>query len=107
MSTESETSTSIVGSWDVTMKTPIGTVPAVFDFTEAGGVLSGRAESKGDTVPLTDLTSHGDGRVTWNQVVTKPMRLNLAFDVTIDGDTFTGFSKAGRLPRSTVKATRR
>jgi hypothetical protein len=35
------------------------------------------------------------------------MRLNLAFAVTIDGDTLTGTSKAGRLPASKVTGRRR
>ncbi|MDJ1136122.1 hypothetical protein [Streptomyces iconiensis] len=35
------------------------------------------------------------------------MRLNLAFAVTVDGDTLTGTSKAGRLPSSKVTGVRR
>jgi hypothetical protein len=35
------------------------------------------------------------------------MRLNLDFDVLVDGDRLTGHSKAGRLPRSAVTGTRR
>ena len=34
------------------------------------------------------------------------MRPNLKFDVTIDGDTLTGTSKAGPLPTSKVTGTR-
>ncbi len=34
------------------------------------------------------------------------MRPNLTFDVTIDGDTLTGTSKAGMLPTSKVTETR-
>ncbi|MGW0085085.1 DJ-1/PfpI family protein [Streptomyces sp. NPDC003393] len=45
-------------------------------------------------------------RPTWRQAVTKPMRLNLAFDVTVDGDTLKGTSKAGRLPSSRVTGER-
>ena len=41
-------------------------------------------------------------RVTWAQSTTKPVRLNLSFDVTIDGDQLTGRSKAGRLPGSAM-----
>jgi hypothetical protein len=40
-------------------------------------------------------------RLTWRQAVTKPLRLNLAFDVTVEGDTLSGVSKAGRLPAVT------
>jgi len=35
------------------------------------------------------------------------MRLNLDFDVAVDGETLTGHSRAGRLPRTTVTGTRR
>jgi hypothetical protein len=35
------------------------------------------------------------------------MRLNLEFDVVVDGDRLTGHSKAGRLPRSAVTGERR
>ena len=41
-------------------------------------------------------------RLTWAQSITKPLRLNLTFDVTIDGDEMAGRSKAGRLPSSKV-----
>jgi hypothetical protein len=41
------------------------------------------------------------------QAVIKPLRLNLAFAVTLDGDTLTGTSKAGRLPASKVTGRRR
>jgi hypothetical protein len=35
------------------------------------------------------------------------MRLNLDFDVVVDGETLYGHSRAGRLPRTTVTGTRR
>jgi hypothetical protein len=35
------------------------------------------------------------------------MRLNLDFDVVVDGDRLAGHSRAGRLPRSAVIGTRR
>jgi hypothetical protein len=34
------------------------------------------------------------------------MRLNLEFDVVVDGDQLTGHSRAGRLPRSAVTGNR-
>jgi hypothetical protein len=45
--------------------------------------------------------------VTWRQQVTRPIRLNLDFDVIVNGETLTGHSHAGRLPRTTVTGTRR
>ena len=96
----------IVGDWDVTIKTPIGSLAVVYTFTEHDGNLEGTATGKGETVPLRDIVV-GRQRVTWRQSVTKPMRLNLDFDVALDGDRLTGHSRAGRLPRSAVTGVRR
>jgi hypothetical protein len=93
----------LTGVWDVTIKTPIGSLAVVYHFTDA---LTGTATSKNETVPLHDIAVAGQ-RVTWRQSVTKPMRLNLEFDVTIDEDHLSGHSRAGRLPRSAVTGTRR
>jgi hypothetical protein len=98
------------GVWDVTIKTPIGSLPVVYTFTDDGGTIVGTATGKDETVPLLNLTvvnDDGAERVTWKQRVTRPIRLNLDFDVVIDGDQLTGYSKAGRLPRSNVAGVRR
>jgi hypothetical protein len=96
----------ILGTWDVSLKTPIGTLKAVYAFTDTGGVLAGTASTTSETVPLTAIVCDGP-RVTWRQSVTRPMRLNLDFDVAVHGETLTGHSRAGRLPRTTVTGTRR
>jgi hypothetical protein len=99
-------SMNILGDWDVTIKTPIGSLAVAYVFTDDGGAVTGTATGKGETVPLRDITVAGQ-RVTWRQSVTKPMRLNLDFDVVVDGDRLAGHSKAGRLPRSAVTGVRR
>jgi hypothetical protein len=96
----------LIGEWDVTIKTPIGSLHVLYVFTESVGALAGSATLKGDIVPLDELAVT-DTRVTWRQSVTKPMRLNLDFDVVVDGDRLAGHSRAGRLPRSAVIGTRR
>jgi len=93
------------GVWDVNVKTPIGSLAVVYTFTEHDGTLAGTAKARGETVPLRDIVVAGQ-RVAWRQSVTKPMRLNLEFDVMVDGDRLTGHSKAGRLPRSVVTGVR-
>ncbi|MCT7660303.1 hypothetical protein [Mycobacterium deserti] len=97
---------SIGGDWDVTIKTPIASLAVVYTFSEIDGRVDGTATGKGETVPLRDIVVAGQ-RVTWRQSVTKPMRLNLDFDVVVDGDRLTGHSRAGRLPRSPVTGVRR
>jgi hypothetical protein len=96
----------VIGEWDVSIKTPIGSLQVLYTFTNDSGVLTGTATGKGETVALRDITVAAQ-RVTWRQTVTKPMRLNLDFDVVVDGDRLTGHSKAGLLPRSAVAGVRR
>ena len=95
----------VTGVWDVTINTPIGSLAVVYSFTDDDGI-AGTATGKGETVPLHDIVVDRQ-RVTWRQSVTKPMRLNLEFDVEVDGDRLTGHSRAGRLPRSAVTGVRR
>ena len=96
----------LTGVWDVTVKTPIGSLAVVYTFTEYDGALAGTATGKSETVGLHDVIVDRQ-RVTWRQSVTKPMRLNLEFDVEVHGDRLVGHSRAGRLPRSAVNGVRR
>ncbi|MCA2252492.1 hypothetical protein JF770_03700 [Mycobacterium intracellulare] len=101
---------SIQGDWDVTIKTPIGTLAVLYAFSELRGGLTGTATYRDETVALQDFTSEsteGGTRLRWRQGVTKPMRLNLAFDVLVTGDVLSGHSRAGRLPKSAVSGARR
>lgn len=99
----------IAGTWRLRMKTPVGTIEADYRFDDANGVIRGSASGAGETTPLTDVAVE-DGpngeRVTWRQRISKPLRLNLEFDVIVDGDTLAGESRAGRLPRTRVTGER-
>ncbi|MFE7314217.1 hypothetical protein ACFU7T_14185 [Streptomyces sp. NPDC057555] len=97
---------SVEGTWDLSISTPIGRIKATVEFRRKDGGLIGTAHGAGEEVPLSDVVLDSD-MLTWKQAVTKPMRLNLAFAVTIDGDTLTGTSKPGRLPASKVIGERR
>ncbi|MCX4776460.1 hypothetical protein [Streptomyces sp. NBC_01264] len=97
---------SVEGTWDLTVSTPIGRISAVVELLRRDGVLTGVARGAGEEVPLGDVVLDGD-RLTWKQDVTRPMRLNLAFAVTVTGDCLAGTSKAGRLPASKVTGRRR
>ncbi|MFE6038568.1 hypothetical protein [Streptomyces sp. NPDC056452] len=96
----------VEGTWDLSISTPIGRIEAVVELISRDGVLTGVAHGAGEEVPLSDVALDGD-RLTWKQAVTKPMRLNLAFALEVDGDTLAGTSKAGRLPASKVTGLRR
>jgi hypothetical protein len=96
---------SVAGIWNVTIATPIGALAVVLELTEHTGVVEGVARGAGETSPLINPILI-DNRLTWRQSVSRPMRLHLTFDVTVDGDTFHGTSKAGLLPASKVTGTR-
>lgn len=102
---------SLPGTWNLSMRTPIGTLRATMHFAEDGGAWSGTAVAGPDTTPVslrdirTEPTADGE-HVTWSQTITTPMRLNLDFDVVVDGERMTGHSRAGRLPRTSVTGTR-
>ncbi|MFJ8856951.1 hypothetical protein ACIRD8_00810 [Streptomyces sp. NPDC102451] len=96
----------VEGIWDLSVSTPIGTIKAVVELRREDGLLTGAAHGTGEEVPLRDVLLDGD-RLTWKQAVTRPMRLNLAFDVTVAGDSLAGTSRAGRLPASKVTGLRR
>jgi hypothetical protein len=93
------------GSWDVTIATPIGVLAVTFDITEQDGAIHGTARSDAETVEFLDPAADGN-RLTWVQEVTTPMRLKLNFDVTVDGDTMTGTSRAPGIPGSAVSGSR-
>lgn len=96
---------SITGTWNVNIVTPIGTQHVLLELTEREGAVEGFARGEAETTPLINPVLD-DNRLTWAQSITKPMRLHLTFDVTIDGDTLTGTAKAGVLPASKVTGTR-
>ena len=93
----------ITGTWRLRMSTPIGPIEADYEFTRTGDHLTGTA----DGTPLENLEAHPGDRYTWSQRITKPLRLNLTYDVTVTGDDLTGESRAGRLPRTEVTGRRR
>ncbi|MET0900339.1 MAG: hypothetical protein ABWY45_20695 [Mycobacterium sp.] len=94
--------TSIAGRWEVRIKTPIGTLAVDYRFEADGTATATLADQ---TVPLQNVVVDGS-RVTWRQSVRKPIRLNLEFDVLVDGQVLAGHSRAGRLPKSQVTGRR-
>ncbi len=102
----------VLGTWTLTISTLIGKIAVLVDLSEHDGRLVGAAQDRNTVIPLHDIATEPGPqaettRITWRQSITKPLRLDLHFDVVVAGDTITGFSKAGRLPRSAVRGERR
>jgi hypothetical protein len=96
---------SITGTWNVNIFTPVGIQSVVLELTESSGVVEGIAKGDAESAPLINPILNGN-RLTWKLPITKPIRLNLTFDVTIDDNTLTGTSKVGILPSSKVTGKR-
>lgn len=96
----------VEGIWDLSVSTPIGRIKAVVELRREEHGLCGSAHGAGEEVPLRDVVFDGE-TLTWKQAVTKPLRLDLAFAMKVEGDTLTGTSRAGRLPASQVTGRRR
>jgi hypothetical protein len=92
------------GSWEVVINTPIGDLTAVFEIIEKDGAIKGTARTDDETVDFLEPVADGN-RLTWTQEVTTPMQLKLNFDVTVEGDTMTGTSKAVGMPIPASKVT--
>ena len=98
-------SLSLTGTWNISISTPIGTQFVVLELDSHDGMVEGVAKGSAETTKLLNPMLDGK-RLTWKQSITKPMRLTLTFDVTIDGNTLIGTSKAGILPPCKVTGTR-
>ena len=100
------TGSGVLGRWDVTIATPVGKQVVTYDISGKDGELTGTATQGVEVTPLIALAGSAK-RLTWTQHVTKPMKLTLRFDVTVEGDTMTGTAKAGVLPNSKLTGVRR
>ena len=93
------------GGWEAIIATPVGKLQAKLSIAVKGGTIQGSATQGEETVPLLDPELRGRS-LCWSLRVTKPMRLNLKFEVTVEGDVMTGTAKAGMLPASKVTGRR-
>ena len=93
------------GTWNVVIATPIGRQHVVLEISTRDGTVRGTATRGSEVVPFIAPVLDGN-RLTWTQHVTKPLRLSLTFDVTVEGSTMAGTAKAGILPSSRVTGER-
>lgn len=94
---------SVTGTWNVVTDTPIGKQTTLVELSETGDGLRGVARDQwhADPLELREVRLDGD-RLRWAMTMTKPLRLELTFDVAVEGDRLSGRAKAGRLLSSKV-----
>ncbi len=100
-----ESTMALTGTWNMTMKSPIGEQKALLTLTESGGALSGSLGSGGDSTPLDGALIDGQS-VSFAAKITKPMPITLAFAGKLEGDAITGEVKFGGFGAGPFTATR-
>lgn len=93
------------GNWDTTIATPVGKMQVKLSITTRGGLIQGMATQGDETVEMMNPLLENN-KLTWSLRITKPMRLNLKFEVSAKGDSLTGTAKAGILPASKLTGNR-
>ncbi|MEV6520952.1 hypothetical protein [Longispora sp. NPDC051575] len=96
---------SVEGFWKVAVSTPLGTRHTVLELFTEDGVLQGISRGEKEELILKDLRLEGD-KLSWYQSIKRPMRMDLSFDLVVDGDDMTGTAKGGIMPASKVTGRR-
>lgn len=93
------------GDWDTVIATPVGKLQVMLSISIKDGVIQGTATQGNETVSFLEPKLQHN-KLSWSLRITKPMRLNLKFEVTVEGNAMHGVAKAGVLPASKVTGTR-
>ena len=81
---------SITGTWNLTLKSPLGDQAARLELHDVAGTLEGTLIGKGDPAALQRLTVDGSNLAFSADADTPVGRMNLAFTGAITGDTLAG-----------------
>ncbi|WP_269620580.1 hypothetical protein [Zhongshania sp. BJYM1] len=96
---------SVEGSWDVVLNTPMGKQKGKMTVSVNGDELLGEIQSPMGNIPMKEGKLDGD-KATWLCGVTKPISMNLEFDVLFEGDVFKGTVKVGPMGKNVVEGKR-
>lgn len=84
----------LAGKWSVTVKGPTGPMVTIMDLEFVNGALTG-TQGADDAVSSVENVVYKEGKISWNNQVTKPMKLKTTFNGEVDGDAMSGKVKAG------------
>jgi len=81
------------GSWDCTVKSPLGDQNLTLTVTSDGATFTGTASG---AMGSSDVSGEVNGNtISWKQQMTVPMPMTLDCEATAEGDTLTGTVGAG------------
>ncbi|MEK4852067.1 DJ-1/PfpI family protein [Paenibacillus sp. FSL H7-0756] len=93
------------GNWDTTLATPIGKLGVKLSISTRNNKIYGTATQGDETSEFMNPVLQ-DNKLSWSLRITKPMRLNLKFEVGVNGNQILGIAKAGLLPASKLTGKR-
>ena len=82
---------SIVGTWNVSIATPMGAQAISLEFPDES---SGVARRGPDSLPLQGVSVDGD-TASFSVALTQPVRVTGQCTIEVDGDSLTGSARAG------------
>ena len=94
----------VQGKWNITINTPMGERSGVLELIVSGNTLTGSLSDADHHVAI----SHGkiEGKeLSWQAMITKPMRLSFKFTAIVDEDRISG-SARHMLGTATFSGTR-
>jgi hypothetical protein len=96
----------IDGSWQVAVSTPVGKQEVVFQIKTVNGKIEGTATQGEEVAPFENVVREGN-RLRWTLRVTKPFKMHIKYDVTIEGNKMAGTARAGIFPTSKLSGERK
>ena len=96
---------SVDGTWNCTMDTPMGSSAVTLTLTTEGNSLSGKLSSDQGDMEFTDGTVDGNN-LSWTVSIQQPMPMEIPTTVTIDGDNLSGEAKLGSFGTAKLTGTR-
>jgi len=93
------------GEWDTALATPVGKLEVMLSISTRHGMIHGTATQGDETIEFMNPVLQDD-KLGWSLRITKPMRLNLKFEVVVNGNHMVGIAKAGLLPASKLTGNR-
>ena len=93
------------GTWNMTMKTPMGEQAGTLTLSTDGGTLTGTMGCPQGTMELENGTVDGDN-LAWTVNMTSPMPITIEVTATVDGDAISGEAKLGSFGTASFSGTR-
>lgn len=84
----------VAGTYDVTVKTPMGDQKGTLTVVPSGESFTGKLESPMGAAEIADGKVSGDS-LSWKMGISVPMAMSLDCEATVTGNSLAGSVKAG------------